>query len=273
MSTPDPASRDWADTASVDPREVAHYDRLADTWWDQDGPFWPLHTLNASRVPFIAEQVCLHHGRDSGAQLPLQGLKVLDIGCGGGILAESMAQLGASVHGIDVAERNILVATSHAQKSGISVKYECTTAEALAQHSPLYDIVLNMEVVEHVADLEGFMVAATNMVRPGGQMFVATINRNWIAWLVAIFGAEYVLGWLPRGTHRYDRLRKPREIMRLLEIQGLSVSRMTGVQVNPVSRSMSLTGSTLINYMMSAHKRPDPRLSSALRALPWEDRA
>lgn len=242
--------------SSVDPREVAHYRRFAATWWDPQGPFWPLHKLNDLRVPWIKQRLCQHFGRDPQAPLPLQGLALLDIGCGGGILAESMARLGADVHGIDVVERNIAIASEHAEGQGLSLRYEWVTAEALQQRGPAYDGVLNMEVVEHVADLPGFMAAACALLKPQGIMFVATINRNPLAWLVAIFGAEVVLRWLPRGTHRYQLLRKPAEVAALLERDALQVLDSTGVRVNPLRRSLHLCRSLRINYMLSAARDP-----------------
>lgn len=242
-------------SASVDPREVEYYRKLAETWWDESGPFWPLHRLNRLRVPFIRDHACRRFGRDAGAARPLEGLAVIDVGCGGGILAESMARLGATVTGIDVVDRNLFIAEEHAQRAGLEIGYELSTAEAVADQGRAFDIVLNMEVVEHVADLDGFMAACGALVRPGGQMFVATINRTPLAWLFAIFGAEYVLRWLPRGTHRYRLLRKPGEIEALLERSGLEVEAMTGVRVNPLSKQLSLASSTAVNYMLAAGRR------------------
>jgi 2-polyprenyl-6-hydroxyphenyl methylase/3-demethylubiquinone-9 3-methyltransferase len=239
---------------SVDPREVAHYRGLATTWWDAAGPFWPLHRLNALRVPWILEHACQHFERDPAAALPLQGLRVVDIGCGGGILSESMARLGAVVHGIDVVDRNILIARQHAEGQALDLRYELTTAEALAETGARYDLVLNMEVVEHVADLPGFMAAASRLMAPRGQMFVATINRNPLAWLIAIFGAEYVLRWMPRGTHRYKLLRKPREIAGLLMRDGIEITDRIGVRVNPFRKSLHLTDFMMVNYMLSASR-------------------
>ncbi|NRB72363.1 MAG: bifunctional 2-polyprenyl-6-hydroxyphenol methylase/3-demethylubiquinol 3-O-methyltransferase UbiG [Xanthomonadales bacterium] len=252
------------EAASVDPREVEHYRRFAATWWDPQGPFWPLHKLNDLRVPWITTRLCRHFDRDPAWEQPLQGLALLDIGCGGGILAESMARLGADVHGIDVVDRNIAVASDHARGQGLSLRYELVTAEALLERGPVYDAVLNMEVVEHVADLPGFMSAACGLLKPEGMMFVATINRNPLAWLFAIFGAEVVLRWLPRGTHRYRLLRKPSEIFALLERHDLQVLDSTGVRVDPLRRSLHLCRSLRVNYMLSA-ARAGVRRSGAQR--------
>ncbi|MDJ0654702.1 MAG: bifunctional 2-polyprenyl-6-hydroxyphenol methylase/3-demethylubiquinol 3-O-methyltransferase UbiG [Xanthomonadales bacterium] len=242
---------DFAPSSSVDPREVAHYTALANTWWDPTGPFWPLHTLNRLRVEWILQQLTDAGLATGPGDSPLSGISVLDVGCGGGILAESMARFGARVHGIDVVERNIAIASSHAAPE-LDLEYQQVTAEELAEQGRSYDVVLNMEVVEHVADLPGFMAACGQLVRPGGVTFVATINRTPLAWFTAIFGAEVVLRWLPRGTHRYGLLRRPEEITRELEKSSIEPRAWTGVRVNPITRRMSLTRSLAINYMLSA---------------------
>ncbi len=248
------AASQAAQAPSVDPREVAHYRRLAETWWDPTGPFWPLHRLNALRVPWIRTHACRHFSRDENAERPLAGLSVLDIGCGGGILSESLARLGARVHGIDVVDRNIAIASEHAADTSLNLRYELTSAEALAESGARYDLVLNMEVVEHVADLPGFMTAAARLLEPRGQMFVATINRTPLAWLFAIFGAEYVLRWMPKGTHRYGLLRKPDEVAALLARDGLEVGEQTGVRVDPFRKQLFLTRSLKVNYMLCASR-------------------
>ncbi|WP_405221426.1 bifunctional 2-polyprenyl-6-hydroxyphenol methylase/3-demethylubiquinol 3-O-methyltransferase UbiG [Lentisalinibacter sediminis] len=226
--------------ASIDEREVRYYSELAETWWDRDGPFWPLHTLNRLRVAWIRDRLCEHWpDRSPEAQRPLEGLSVLDVGCGGGILSESMAHLGASVHGIDVVEKNIGIARAHAHESGRRVRYDCVTAESLAAAGARYDVVLNMEVVEHVADLPGFMRACTRLVGEDGVMFVSTINRT-------------PLSWLPKGTHRWSLFRKPDEIRQLLERGRLETLTETGVRVNPFTKRMSLQSSNAVNYMLLA---------------------
>jgi 2-polyprenyl-6-hydroxyphenyl methylase/3-demethylubiquinone-9 3-methyltransferase len=240
------------DARSVDQREVEYYSRFAELWWDDAGPFWPLHRLNTLRVPFIRDEVCQRFGLEADQPLPLAGVRVLDIGCGGGILSESMARMGAEVHGIDVVERNIAIARMHAAQTGLDIQYEQMTAEALSERGAVYDVVLNMEVVEHVADLEGFMQACCRLVRAGGLMFVATINRTVLAMLIAIIGAEYVLQWMPKGTHRWSWFRTPREIERLLGRSGLSIDRITGVAVNPFNKTLFLTPLKRVNYMLSA---------------------
>ena len=237
---------------SIDPDEVAYYDRLADQWWDPDGRFWPIHHLNRLRVDYLRHRICLHFGRAEVEHKPLEGLRVLDIGCGGGILSESMAGLGARVHAIDVAGKNIEVAKRHNEASGLPIEYELVSVEQLAERDKRYDVVLNMEVVEHVADLPSFLAACTRLVDPGGLMFIATINRNPLAWFTAIFGAEYVLGWLPKGTHQYRKLVKPGELEELLGRDAMQVTDRRGVRVNPLTRGFSLTDSLRVNYMIEA---------------------
>ncbi len=238
--------------ASVDPVEVEYYSKLADTWWDSKGPFWPLHKLNALRSDYIRGVLCDAFDRNPDARRPLEGITILDVGCGGGILSEAMAKLGAVVHGIDVVERNIVVAEHHAGDSGLPVRYELVTAETLASRGARYDAVLNMEVVEHVADLRGFMRACCALVKPSGLMFVATINRTLLSFVFAIVGAEYVLRWLPRGTHRWHQFPKPRELEAFLADGGFQIKARTGVKVNPLTRRFSLTRNMAVNYMLVA---------------------
>ena len=241
-----------APQASVDPAEVAYYSNLADTWWDASGPFWPLHKLNALRSDHICRVLCEAVDRDPGAPSPLAGMTLLDVGCGGGILSEAMATLGATVHGIDVVERNIEVAERHRARAGLPVCYELVTAESLASRRMQYDAVLNMEVVEHVADLRGFMRACCQLVKPSGLMFIATINRTLRSYIFAIVGAEYVLRWLPRGTHRWRQFVKPRELQALLADDGFRVTARTGVKVNPLTHRFSLTRNMAVNFMLVA---------------------
>ena len=243
-----------SEAASVDPRELEYYAALASTWWDKSGPFWPLHRLNALRLGFIRETLCREFRRDASRSRPLQGLSLVDVGCGGGILCEAMAGLGAEVHGIDVVERNIAIARHHADEVGARVRYDLVSAEDLAASGVRYDAVLNMEVVEHVADLPGFMHACTRLVKPSGLMVVATINRTVLSYLLAIVGAEYVLRWLPRGTHHWRRFPKPRELQQLLARDGLNVIAHTGVKINPLTRRFSLTRITAVNYMLVASR-------------------
>lgn len=242
-------------SATVDIREVAHFRKLAETWWDPQGPFWPLHTLNKLRVKWIVNQLREITASDDPDAAPLAGLSVLDVGCGGGILSESLRRLGARVTGIDVVDKNIRIAKTHAASQGLDIEYQLSAVEPLRDYGRQFDVVFNMEVVEHVADLSVFMNACNALVKPGGSTFVATINRNWFAWLIAIFGAEYVLRWLPQGTHRYAMLRKPSEINTLLLRDNFTVRNTAGVAVNPFNKSMKITNVLWVNYMMHATKR------------------
>jgi 2-polyprenyl-6-hydroxyphenyl methylase/3-demethylubiquinone-9 3-methyltransferase len=237
---------------TINPDELAFYEALSAFWWDQSGPFWPLHRLNELRVAWILEQARAHYGLAPGAQAPLAGLRALDIGCGGGILSESLARLGATVTGIDVVEKNVRIAAHHALSQDLVIDYQHRTAESMADSGEAFDLVFNMEVVEHVADLPAFMASCNRLTAAGGLMFVATINRTWLAWLFAIVGAEHVLRWLPKGTHRWRDFRKPREIERLLATGGLETRARTGVAVNPLTRRFTLTKSTNVNYMLAA---------------------
>lgn len=239
--------------STIDVNETDYYRRLADTWWQSDGPFWPLHTLNRLRIRWIAEQWCKRHPM-ADIEKPLSGLTVLDVGCGGGILSEALAALGAQVHGIDVVDRNIEVARLHAEKQDLSIKYECVEANELVHRGDQYDIVFNMEVVEHVANVDLFMAQCNALVKPGGTQFVATINRNWLSYLVAIIGAEYITGYLPKGTHQYRKLQTPAEIGRYLSLGGLKTVAREGVAVNPLNRSMRCIPVTWVNYMLMAEK-------------------
>mgnify|MGYP001819270506 CR=1 FL=1 len=239
---------------TINQDEVAFYESLAAFWWDRSGPFWPLHQLNELRVDWIQQQVCKHFGLDSESRRPLDGLRALDIGCGGGILSESIARLGARVTGIDVVEKNIRIASLHAQKERLPIDYQYCTADSMAASGDTYDLVLNMEVVEHVADLSAFMASCNRLVAHRGLMFIATINRTWLAWLFAIVGAEHILRWLPKGTHRWSEFRRPAEIEALLSAGGLEVGADSGVAVNPLTHAFRLTRNIKVNYMLMASR-------------------
>jgi 2-polyprenyl-6-hydroxyphenyl methylase/3-demethylubiquinone-9 3-methyltransferase len=239
---------------TINPDEVAFYEGLADFWWDRSGPFWPLHLLNELRVAWILEQVCGHFGLDPGTAKPLEGLRALDIGCGGGLLSESIARLGAKVTGIDVVEKNIRIAALHASRQGLDIDYRHRTAEYITESGASFDLVLNMEVVEHVADLSAFMASCNRLTAPNGVMFIATINRTWLAWLFAIVGAEYILRWLPKGTHRWIEFRRPAELESLLSSGGLKIIAKSGVAVNPLTHAFRLTRNMKVNYMLMASR-------------------
>jgi 2-polyprenyl-6-hydroxyphenyl methylase/3-demethylubiquinone-9 3-methyltransferase len=238
--------------SSLDASEIAHFQQLADQWWDTQGDFWPLHRLNKLRCEYLKSSICQHFRRDPNRPQPLAGLNILDIGCGGGILSESMARLGANLHGIDVIEKNIHIARQHSEQQCLPIRYEYTSVEELADCNTSYDVVLNMEVVEHVADLPNFMTACAGLVAPHGIMFIATINRNPVSWLVAILGAEYILGWMPKGTHNWHKLVRPVELEAMLAGDGLTTTARVGVSINPITRRFSLTRWTGVNYMLAA---------------------
>lgn len=253
------------ETSTIDPREVAYYDQLAQQWWDKSGKFWPLHLLNELRVDYLKNLICLHFGRFPSKAAPLKGLTVLDIGCGGGILSESMAALGANVKGIDVAEKSINVARQHSQQSKLSIDYDYVSVEQLVERGEHYDVVLNMEVVEHVADLPAFMSCCNRLLARDGIMFIATINRNPLSWLFAIVGAEYILGWLPRGTHAWSKFVRPGELRQMLARDALRVTAITGVGVNPFTRHFRLSKRTAVNYMLSATHAADKAVQTRAR--------
>lgn len=240
-------------STTVDPAEVASFNRLAETWWDASGPMWPLHRLNALRTDYLARRL-REYWPQSPPDRPLLGVETLDIGCGAGLLSESVARLGAQVHGVDVAERNIAIAQRHARDQGLPIVYQTTTAEALQAAGSSYDLVLNMEVVEHVADLPMFLSACCQLTRPGGVMVIATINRTLASWLAAIVGAEYILRWLPRGTHQWRRFPRPAELEQILARHRFAVEDRIGVGVNPITRGFRLQRYLGVNYMLIARR-------------------
>jgi len=239
---------------SVDPAEIAKFAALAEEWWDPDGKFRPLHRLNPVRLRFIRDHLCRRFGRDAKATRPLAGLRVLDIGCGGGLLCEPLARLGAQVTGIDAAERNIAIAALHAEQAGLEIDYRHASAEELAAAGEAFDAVLNMEVVEHVADVGAFLSASAALLAPGGAMVLATLNRTPKSFLLAIVGAEYLLRWLPRGTHDWRRFLRPSELAGHLRTAGLEIAEMTGVTYNPLSDAWRESRDLDVNYMVLAVK-------------------
>jgi 2-polyprenyl-6-hydroxyphenyl methylase/3-demethylubiquinone-9 3-methyltransferase len=238
--------------STLDPKEFAYYDKLANEWWDERGKFWPLHRLNRVREAYLKQQICHHFDRDATISSPLQGLSIIDIGCGGGILSESMAKLGATVTGIDVVPKSLQVARQHSQSQQLKVEYIDCSAEEMVQSEQQYDIVLNMEVVEHVVDLPTFIHSCAQLLKEDGITFIATINRNPLSWLIAIIGAEYVLRWLPRGTHQWSKFVKPSELEKLLLNNSLSVTVESGVRINPFNKHFSLSDNLHVNYMVAA---------------------
>jgi 2-polyprenyl-6-hydroxyphenyl methylase/3-demethylubiquinone-9 3-methyltransferase len=246
--------REPKQTGTVDRDEVAHFSRLAGQWWDPHGPMAPLHKFNPVRLAYVRDRVAAHFGRDPKRLDSLAGLRILDIGCGGGVLSEPLGRLGASVTGIDPSGSNIAVARQHAERSGIAVDYRETTAEALAATGEVFDIVLAMEVVEHVTDVGLFVELAAAMVKPGGLLFVATLNRTAKSFALAIVGAEYILRWLPRGTHQWDKFVTPDELQIAIEQSGMRVAGETGVIYNFFADRWQLAADRDVNYMVVAEK-------------------
>jgi len=249
-----------AETASaettVDPVEVERFARIAGEWWDPVGKFAPLHRLNPVRIGYIRDRVAEHWRRDALSGAPLAGLSLVDIGCGGGLLCEPMRRLGATVTGIDAAAGNIEVAALHAGKQGLAIDYRQSTAEALAAAGTQFDVVLALEIVEHVADPDLFLRSCSRLVKPGGLLFLSTLNRTAKAWALAIAGAEYVLGWLPRGTHDWRKFLKPSEIARSLRASEMDVREIVGMVYSPLSRTWSVNRTDLdVNYMLHATPR------------------
>jgi 2-polyprenyl-6-hydroxyphenyl methylase/3-demethylubiquinone-9 3-methyltransferase len=245
-----------ATRSTIDAGEVERFSALAAEWWNPNGKFRPLHKFNPVRLAYIRDQVAARFGRDSHAAKPFEGLRILDIGCGGGLLCEPMARLGAEVVGADASETNIEVAKLHAAEAGVTVDYRATTAEALAEAGEKFDVVLNMEVVEHVADIDLFIAKCSEMVKPDGIMFVATINRTLKALGLAIVGAEYVLRWLPRGTHQYGKLVRPEELEASLGKANMRIIDRTGVVYSPLSDRWQKSKDMDVNYMVLAERAP-----------------
>jgi 2-polyprenyl-6-hydroxyphenyl methylase / 3-demethylubiquinone-9 3-methyltransferase len=238
---------------TVDPAEIARFDALAEAWWDPDGEFRPLHRMNPCRLGYIVDQVMAQHGRDPRARMPFAGLRLLDIGCGGGLLSEPMARLGAEVVGADASERNIAVARLHAGQMGLSIDYRATTAEALAAAGEGFDVVLAMEVIEHVAEPQTFLDACARMLRPGGIMVASTLNRNPKSWAMAIVGAERILRWLPRGTHEWSKFVTPDELFAMLSGAGLQPVDRKGMVFDPLRWGWRLSERDLdVNYVTAA---------------------
>jgi len=241
-------------TSTVDTDEVARFERLAATWWDPRGKMGVLHKFNPVRLGFIKAAACRRFGRDEKRLDSLAALRILDIGCGGGILSEPLARMGAAVVGADPAAANIEAARLHAADGGLVIDYRVTTAEALADLGERFDVVLAMEVVEHVADVSLFVRRCAEMVKPGGMMVAATLNRTLKSFALAIVGAEYVLGWLPRGTHSWDKFVTPNELEAALERHGLRVIDETGVIYNLLADRWQISTDMDVNYMVTAAK-------------------
>lgn len=236
---------------TVDPAEIERFSRIAEAWWDPSGKFAPLHRLNPLRIGYIRDQAARHWRRDALSGGPMAGLDLLDIGCGGGLLSEPMTRLGAGVTGIDASERNVAIARQHADKQGLAIDYRVQSAEALVEEGRQFDIVLALEIVEHVTDAGLFLKSCGRLVKPGGLLFLSTLNRTAKAWALAIAGAEYVMRWLPRGTHDWRKFLKPSEAVDGLRAGGIETREIVGVIYNPLSRAWSLSKRDLdVNYML-----------------------
>lgn len=244
-----------AQQSTVDPGEIAKFEAMAAEWWDVNGKFKPLHMLNPCRLDYITTQIAAEFDRDLSKPKAFAGLRILDIGCGGGLLCEPMARLGAEVVGADAAERNIPVARLHAEQSGLTIDYRYTTAEDMAAAGEQFDIVLNMEVVEHVADPLAYLTACQQLLKPGGLHICSTINRNPKSFAMAIVGAEYVMRWLPKGTHEWSKFITPDELFELMSQAGLTPVDRKGFVFNPVSWSWKISDRDLsVNYVTAAVK-------------------
>lgn len=240
-------------TSSVDAAEVAKFEAMAAEWWDPSGKFKPLHMMNPVRLDYITRQIAAEFGRDLAMARPLEGLRLVDIGCGGGLLSEPMARLGATVVGADAAERNIPVAQIHAREQGLEIDYRHTTAEALVVGGEVFDVVLAMEIVEHVADPQAFLATCRELLRPGGLMITSTLNRTARSFAAAIVGAEWVMRWLPKGTHDWAKFITPEELFEYLKRSGLDPVDRKGFVFNPVSWQWSISDRDLsVNYVTAS---------------------
>jgi 2-polyprenyl-6-hydroxyphenyl methylase / 3-demethylubiquinone-9 3-methyltransferase len=243
-------------TTTIDPAEVAKFEAMAAEWWDPNGKFKPLHLMNPCRLDYITTQISAEFDRNLAGPAPFAGLRILDIGCGGGLLSEPMARLGATVVGADAAPRNIPVAQVHAEQSGLTIDYRHTTAEDLAAAGEQFDVVLNMEVVEHVADPLAYLTACQQLLKPGGLMICSTLNRNPKSFVMAIIGAEWVMRWLPKGTHDWAKFITPDELYALIRQAGLDPVDKKGMVFNPVSWRWGLSDRDLsVNYVTASVKR------------------
>ncbi len=250
----DRLSQPWPHAETVDPEEIARFTALADEWWDPKGKFRPIHRFNPVRQDYILDRIARHFHRDRNHDAALSGLRILDVGCGAGLLCEPLAERGAKVVGIDATARNVEIARWHAAQSGLDIDYRHCLAEHVLEVGETFDVVLNTEVVEHVADPEQLMKECSELVKPNGIMIVATINRTLRSFALAIVGAEYVLKWLPKGTHDWRRFLRPDEIRSMIESRGLEINGLTGVSFNPVSGRWRLSRDVSVNYMLLAAK-------------------
>ena len=246
-----------ANSTTLDPEEVERFTRMAEEWWDPRGKFRPLHKMNPVRLSYVKEQLCGHFSRDYRARDALAGLQILDVGCGGGLLSEPLTRLGAKMTGIDPSERNIQVTALHAQKQALDIDYRAQTAEELAEAGEQFDAVVCLEVVEHVPDVQAFVAVVAKLIKPGGIAALSTLNRTVKSFALAIVGAEYILQWLPRGTHQWHRFVTPEELQNAAEAAGLTYSNSQGAIYNPLFDEWRLSDTDLdVNYFMTALAPP-----------------
>ncbi|MFZ1725757.1 MAG: bifunctional 2-polyprenyl-6-hydroxyphenol methylase/3-demethylubiquinol 3-O-methyltransferase UbiG [Albidovulum sp.] len=242
-----------SEVSTIDPAEVAKFEAMAAEWWDPNGKFKPLHMLNPCRLDYITSQIAVEFGRDLTMSAPFSGLRLLDIGCGGGLLSEPMARLGAMVVGADAAGGNIPVARLHAEAQGLNIDYRHTAAETLADSGEQFDVVLNMEVVEHVADPQAFLTTCGRLLNPGGLMICSTINRNAKSFMAAIIGAEWIMRWLPKGTHDWAKFITPDELCEFIRRAGLEPKDKKGFVFDPIGWQWSLSNRDLsVNYVTAS---------------------
>jgi 2-polyprenyl-6-hydroxyphenyl methylase/3-demethylubiquinone-9 3-methyltransferase len=250
-----PSAAQTTPSTTIDDMEVARFSAIADEWWDERGKFAPLHKLNPVRLTYLRDQLIRHFSRDGASATPLNNLSLVDIGCGGGLISEPMARLGAQVTGIDASATNIRVADLHAKNAGVTVNYRATTAEQLALEGAQFDVVFALEIIEHVADVSLFCDAITALVKPGGVLVLSTLNRTAKSYALGIIGAEYVLRWLPKGTHSWSKFIKPSEMSAAMRTRGFRVQDMTGITFSPLEWKFSLNARDLdVNYMMVTTK-------------------
>tara|TARA_R110002095_G_scaffold123140_3_gene107017 strand:+ start:2665 stop:3414 length:750 start_codon:yes stop_codon:yes gene_type:complete len=245
--------------STVDPQEVNTFTAQASQWWDESGPFKPLHKINPLRLRFLRDEMMAHfkHSNEGDREnsLPLEGLTILDVGCGGGLLCEPLARLGATVTGIDAGQENIDSAITHAKTSGLTIDYLCTTSEDLAATGAQFDCVTALEIVEHVADVPLFMKSCSDLVRPKGQLFMSTLNRTLKSYALGIIAAEYILRWVPKGTHQWDKFLEPAELNDYLEKNGVVLHSLKGLTLDPFTNSWNLSDDLDVNYLLSAVKQ------------------
>ena len=239
---------------TLDPEEIERFSRIADEWWDPLGKFRPLHQLNPVRLQYIRDNICEHFDKDARVPSPLRGVKILDIGCGGGLLCEPLSRLGADITGVDPAERTIKAAKAHAGDMGLKINYRVSRAEELRDAGEQFDVVVNMEVIEHVPDVPAFLETCSDLVRPGGLMLASTLNRTMKSYGLAIIGAEYIMRWLPTGTHQWQRFVTPNELKTALLAAGLENVEQTGMSYNPLTGIWTLGSDLDVNYLARAQK-------------------